>query len=43
MWTGKDDKDCQFVNLAENREQFTGYKGNTVWRAIYDENCFEPE
>jgi len=28
-----------FVNLAENKEQFTGYKGAPIWQAIYQENC----
>ena len=32
-----------YVNLAENREQYTGYEGRSsalVWQAIYAENCF---
>jgi ERO1-like protein alpha len=34
--------ECQesiFVNLADNREQFTAYEGTPVWTAIYAENC----
>ena len=34
------DEDCMFVNLSENREQYTAYKGAPVWEAIYEENCF---
>jgi len=40
MWTGKDDKDCMFVNLSENREQYTGFIGAPVWKALYEQNCF---
>lgn len=32
-----------YVNLLDNPERFTGYAGESarrVWRAIYEENCF---
>lgn len=32
-----------YVDLLKNPERFTGYSGepaNRIWRAIYDENCF---
>ncbi|KAK9471313.1 endoplasmic reticulum Oxidoreductin 1-domain-containing protein [Dipodascopsis tothii] len=35
-----------YVSLVDNPERFTGYVGehaNTIWRAIYTENCFERE
>lgn len=28
-----------FVNLAENRESYTAYEGNSIWQVIYSENC----
>ena len=28
-----------FVDLAQNRESYTGYAGEPVWRTIYAENC----
>ena len=37
---------CQFVDLVENPEQFTGYSGaaaTRVWNTVYDELCFHPE
>lgn len=37
--------DCQYVDLNLNPERFTGYAGepsHRVWRAIYEENCFNP-
>lgn len=33
-----------YVDLYENPERFTGYAGpsaNKVWKAIYEENCFD--
>ncbi|KAJ3349142.1 hypothetical protein GGF32_005781 [Allomyces javanicus] len=33
----------EYVDLQENPERFTGYSGapaNNVWKAIYQENCF---
>ncbi|KAI9297456.1 endoplasmic oxidoreductin [Neoconidiobolus thromboides FSU 785] len=33
----------QYVNLLKNPERFTGYGGDSaaqVWKAIYEENCF---
>ncbi|CAO3593530.1 unnamed protein product [Absidia cylindrospora] len=37
------DKDVVYVNLLDNPERFTGYTGPSaanVWKAIYEENCF---
>ncbi|CAG8485438.1 15664_t:CDS:10 [Cetraspora pellucida] len=37
------DVESVFVNLLENPERFTGYAGASagrVWKAIYEENCF---
>ncbi|KAI8335450.1 hypothetical protein BC941DRAFT_430361 [Chlamydoabsidia padenii] len=37
------DKDVVYVNLMDNPERFTGYTGPSagkVWKAIYEENCF---
>lgn len=39
-----DDDNCDFINLAENPERFTGYAGkqaHNIWGAIYGENCFK--
>jgi len=36
---------CDYVDLSKNPERYTGYKdepAHRVWRAIYQENCFEP-
>lgn len=36
--------DGVYVDLHENPERFTGYAGpsaNKVWKAIYEENCFD--
>lgn len=36
--------DVTYIDLAQNPERFTGYKGNEankIWRAIYEENCFK--
>ncbi|KAF9973221.1 hypothetical protein BGZ73_003581 [Actinomortierella ambigua] len=38
------DNDAVYVDLGENPERFTGYSGpsaNMVWKAIYEENCFD--
>jgi len=29
-----------YVNLDKNPEAFTGYQGQHIWNAIYQENCF---
>lgn len=37
--------DCTFVDLTINPERYTGYAGDaahSIWRAIYEENCFLP-
>ncbi|KAG2218403.1 hypothetical protein INT45_011591 [Circinella minor] len=37
------DADGVYVDLTENPERFTGYAGTSsgrVWKAIYEENCF---
>ncbi|ORX46341.1 endoplasmic reticulum oxidoreductin 1 [Hesseltinella vesiculosa] len=37
------DSDTVYVNLLDNPERFTGYSGESawkVWKAIYEENCF---
>ncbi|KAF3920861.1 hypothetical protein ABW21_db0203634 [Orbilia brochopaga] len=34
---------CVYVSLVDNPERFTGYAGksaNNVWKAVYQENCF---
>lgn len=30
----------EYVSLVQNPERFTGYAGEQVWSAIYQENCF---
>ncbi|XP_076817383.1 ERO1-like protein beta [Clavelina lepadiformis] len=38
--------DLQYVDLVNNPERYTGYKGPMAWRiwkSIYEENCFLPE
>ncbi|KAG0253448.1 hypothetical protein DFQ27_007415 [Actinomortierella ambigua] len=38
------DDEAVYVDLGENPERFTGYSGasaNMVWKAIYEENCFD--
>lgn len=44
VWTAQDSaKEAQFVDLRKNPEQFTGYTGahaNSIWAAVYNENCF---
>lgn len=40
-----DDEDLVYVNLIDNPERFTGYGGQqseSIWTAVYDENCFQP-
>ena len=35
--------EMQYVDLTLNPERFTGYSGPSaarIWRAIYEENCF---
>lgn len=34
-----DDEETVFVNLNDNRENFTAYNGTDIWNAIYQENC----
>ncbi|KAL1925164.1 uncharacterized protein VTP21DRAFT_47 [Calcarisporiella thermophila] len=37
------DQEGVYVNLIDNPERFTGYAGESaarIWRAIYEENCF---
>lgn len=35
-----DSKEGIFVNLQKNEESYTGYQGQHIWSAIYNENCF---
>lgn len=44
-WMAEDDQDVDFsyINLVDNPERFTGYKGehaHRVWNAIYSQQCF---
>ncbi|KAL3154147.1 hypothetical protein ABBQ32_013672 [Trebouxia sp. C0010 RCD-2024] len=44
-WMAEDDQDVDFsyINLVDNPERYTGYKGehaHRVWSAIYDQSCF---
>jgi len=41
-WMHKEDDDegSVYVNLNENSEAFTMYNGSKIWKAIYEENCF---
>eukprot|EP00163_Fabomonas_tropica_P021479 TRINITY_DN37533_c0_g1_i2.p1 TRINITY_DN37533_c0_g1~~TRINITY_DN37533_c0_g1_i2.p1 ORF type:complete len:465 (-),score=59.98 TRINITY_DN37533_c0_g1_i2:47-1441(-) len=45
VWTQLEQEDkSTFVSLHRNPERFTGYAGanaRRIWKAIYDENCFE--
>ncbi|KAK6330322.1 endoplasmic oxidoreductin-1 [Orbilia blumenaviensis] len=37
---------CVYVSLLDNPERFTGYAGqsaNNVWKAVYQENCFNTQ
>ena len=34
------DEGSVYVNLNENSEAFTMYNGSKIWKAIYEENCF---
>ena len=37
---------CDFIDLLQNEEKFTGYAGpsaNRVWTKIYNELCFLPD
>jgi ERO1-like protein beta len=37
-------REGEYVDLSLNPERFTGYAGvsaHRVWKAIYEENCFE--
>jgi len=40
----EDSSGIRYVDLPNNPEKFTGYTGDSatrVWKAIYDENCFD--
>ncbi|KAL0055639.1 hypothetical protein WJX82_002716 [Trebouxia sp. C0006] len=44
-WMAEDEHDIEFsyINLMDNAERYTGYKGehaHRVWSAIYDQSCF---
>ena len=42
----EENDDSVFVDLLLNPERYTGYEGESahkVWRAIYEENCFQPK
>lgn len=34
------DEGSVYINLNENSEAFTMYNGSKIWKAIYEENCF---
>lgn len=37
--------DCDYVDLTLNPERYTGYANepsHRIWKAIYEENCFDP-
>jgi hypothetical protein len=39
-----DDAEGEFIDLPKNPERFTGYAGEaawSIWRAIYEQNCFK--
>lgn len=38
-WIFEEEPDT-YVNLLKNAEAFTGYQGQHIWKAIYNENCF---
>lgn len=38
-WIFEEEPDT-YVNLLKNAEAFTGYQGQHIWNAIYNENCF---
>ena len=38
-WCMPDEEDTIYVNLMDNRENFTAYNGTDVWSIIYEENC----
>ncbi|TPX35329.1 hypothetical protein SmJEL517_g02289 [Synchytrium microbalum] len=43
LWDDETSNDGEYVNLLQNPERFTGYTGASaarVWKAIYEENCF---
>lgn len=35
------DKEALYINLLDNSEAYTAYQGKSIWKAIYEENCFE--
>lgn len=41
MFNEELDKESLYINLLENSEAFTAYNGSHIWKAIYEENCFE--
>lgn len=38
-WIVEEEPDT-YVNLLKNAEAYTGYQGQHIWHAIYNENCF---
>lgn len=43
QWLKEDEINCkkgQFINLRRNPEAYTGYQGQHIWNAVYDENCY---
>ncbi|EGV62504.1 endoplasmic oxidoreductin-1 [Yamadazyma tenuis] len=41
-----DDSSCDYINLVDNPERFTGYGGkqaHNIWQSIYEENCFKDD
>ena len=45
VWIEQNEKDMVYVDLLLNPEKFTGYDGEKaqrIWRAIHEENCFQP-
>ncbi|KAK9810482.1 hypothetical protein WJX72_011392 [[Myrmecia] bisecta] len=45
-WMPEDDKDLDFsyINLLQNPERYTGYKGehaHRIWELIYSQSCFQ--
>lgn len=43
MYDDDDHVDYEYVNLADNPEKYTGYKGehaSRIWGAMYSQSCF---
>jgi len=34
------DEGSVYINLLENAEAYTAFNGTHIWKAIYEENCF---